>query len=74
MLNATDLSKLDLSTIDIHTMTPEEWDAVKREAARRAHAERVKLMRGLVRGLGSWWQDHKRRRDPVVQAGKKSWS
>jgi hypothetical protein len=74
MLNETHLRKLDLSTIDVRTLTPEEWDAVKREAARRAHAERAKLMRGLVKELRSWWQDHKRRRDPVVRAGKKSWS
>jgi hypothetical protein len=74
MLNATDLSKLDLSTIEVRTLTPEEWDAVKREAARRAHIERAKLMRGLVKGFRSWWQDHKRRRDSVVPAGKKSWS
>jgi len=72
MLNVKHLGRIDLSTIDLRTMTPDEWDAVKREAARRAHAERAKLMRGVVKELRSWWQDHKRWRDPAVQAGKRS--
>jgi hypothetical protein len=49
MLNVKHLGRIDLSTIDLRTMTPDEWDAVKREAARRAHAERAKLMRGVVK-------------------------
>jgi hypothetical protein len=72
MLNVEHLAKIDLSTFDLRTLTPEEWDAVKREATRRAHAERAKLMRGLLKELRSWWQNHARRRDPAVQAGKRS--
>ena len=43
MPNVSNLGKLDLSAIDVRTMTPEEWDAVKQEAARRAHAERAMM-------------------------------
>jgi hypothetical protein len=48
------LSELDLSAIDMRKITREDWEAVRREVIRRAHAERAKLMRDLIRGLGSW--------------------
>jgi hypothetical protein len=66
MLNEK-LSECDLSAIDIRTITPEEWEAVKREVLRRAHAERAKVMRDLIKRLRSWWQGRKHRRDAVVQ-------
>jgi hypothetical protein len=55
---------------NLRTITPEEWEAVKREGARRAHAERAKAMRDLIKLLWSWFQGRKERRDPVVHAGK----
>ena len=67
MTDLQTLSECNLSTIDMRTITPEEWEAVKREALRRAHAERAKAMRYLIKRLWSWWQGRKQRRDPVVQ-------
>lgn len=61
MLNILELSETDLSAIDVRTLTPQGWQAVKREVNRRAHAERVQVMRGLVTWLRSRWQDGVRR-------------
>jgi uncharacterized protein YjiS (DUF1127 family) len=66
------LCKLDLSAIDMRTITSEEWEAVKREVARRAHAERAKLMHDLIKWLRSWWKDREPRRDHVVQTSASS--
>jgi hypothetical protein len=74
MLDLSRLRELNLSEIDIRSITPEEWEAVQREAVRRAHAERAKLVRDLIKQLRCWWQDRKQRREPVVGAGKTSWS
>ena len=61
MLNILELGATDLSAIDVRTLTPEEWQALKQEVNRRAHAERVQVMRGLVTWLRSRWQDGPRR-------------
>jgi hypothetical protein len=68
MLNVSKLGELDLSTIDLRSLTPEEAEAVRREAYRRARAERDTAMRELVGCLRSWWQSRKLRRDRVVQS------
>jgi hypothetical protein len=56
MLDNQNLGERDLSTIDIRTIGPEEWQAVKREVARRAHAERAQTMRILIGWLPIFWQ------------------
>ena len=56
MLNVSKLGELDLSTIDLGVITPEEREAVIREAIRRGRAERNKVMRDLFRRLRSWWR------------------
>jgi hypothetical protein len=48
MLNLANLSERDLSTIDTGTLTPAEWDALKREVVRRAHAGRSRLVLDLI--------------------------
>jgi hypothetical protein len=54
MLNLSKLSELDPSTIDMYRITPEEREAVVREAARRAHAARDNVMRDLIKRLRLW--------------------
>ncbi len=44
---------LDLQAIDIRTLSAEHWDAVMREAARRAHLERSRAFRDLI---GRGWR------------------
>jgi hypothetical protein len=66
-LDISKLGELDLSAIDMRTITPEEREAVMREAARRAHAERAKLVHDLINWLWSWCKGRKPRRDPAVQ-------
>src|SRR5262245_56844358 len=61
------MSEQDLSATDLRTLSPEEWTEVKREAVRRAHAERSRLARALMHRLRCWWQTGRQRRDPVVQ-------
>jgi hypothetical protein len=48
MSKPANLSERDLSQIDLRTLSAEEWDGVKREVNRRAHAERKRVMRAVV--------------------------
>lgn len=45
-----DRFEADLSKVDLKSLTSAEWDALKREVHRRAHAERRRLMRSLCAG------------------------
>ena len=49
------LCENDLSKIDIRALTPAEWEALKREVVRRAHAERARSIRAFVRWLRFRW-------------------
>jgi hypothetical protein len=68
MLNVWKLGELDFSTIDMRSLTPEEREAVRGEAYRRARAERNKAMRELVGCLRSWWQSRKLERSGLSKA------
>lgn len=59
MLDMHRLRECDLSTIDVRSLSPEEWDAVKREVVRRAHAERASMLRHVIARLHAWWRPHK---------------
>ncbi len=54
--------RIDLDGIDIRTVPPEQWDAILRQAARRAHVERSKACRNLAgrawRGAWAWVRRH----------------
>jgi hypothetical protein len=67
MLNIENLSECDLSTIDVRGITPKEWEAVKGEVVRRAHAERAKVLRQLAKRLRCWWGIRKERRGRPAQ-------
>jgi hypothetical protein len=67
------LRERDLSTIDLRTITLDDWEDLKREVARRAHAERTAATRELVRRLSCWWQARQQRRDQAVHTCE-SWS
>jgi hypothetical protein len=54
--NGPPFGTLDVLAVDIHTISPAQWETIKREIARRAHAERAKVMRDLARRLRFWWQ------------------
>jgi hypothetical protein len=69
MLNASTLSELDLSTINMRTITSEEREAVIPEVIRRAHAERAKLVQGLMKRL---WPCLSRRRFSDLKSGAPS--
>jgi hypothetical protein len=56
MLDVSNLGKVDLSAIDTREITSDEWEAVKREAIRRAHAERARVVRDLAKRLWCGWQ------------------
>jgi len=61
--------KCDFSRIDFRTtITLGQWEAVKREAHRRAHAERARFVRDLINRLGSWWW--RRRNQPRDLVGQ----
>jgi hypothetical protein len=51
-----DPAELDLLAVDTRTISLAQWEAIKREAVRRAHAERAKFVRDLARRLRFWWQ------------------
>ena len=54
MLDDHNHRETDLSTIDVCALTPAEWEALKREVVRRAHAERGRAMRAFAKWLFRW--------------------
>lgn len=49
---------LDFQALDTRTLSAEHWDAVMREATRRAHLERSRVFHALMsqtrRGVSRW--------------------
>jgi hypothetical protein len=52
-------AELELHSIDPRTLTPGQWDAVKRLATERAHAERTRTLRAVFRAVGRWFRRRK---------------
>jgi hypothetical protein len=50
------LSSQDLSSTDLRSLTPAEWDALKREVQRRAHAGRADVLRAAAGAIRAWWR------------------
>jgi len=46
----------DLTIPDYRTLTHEQWEDLKRQVARRARAERAKVVRHIFTALASWRQ------------------
>lgn len=69
MPNAAKLSQKDLSTIDLRTVTPEDWEAIKHEVNRRAHAERARVIKAVVAWLCSLWAHSTRNHAAPAQRG-----
>jgi len=44
----------DLTIPDYRTLGPDQWALLKRQVARRAHAERAKVVRDIFAALVSW--------------------
>jgi hypothetical protein len=66
----TPLRECDLSKIDLRTITLGQWEAVKREAHRRAHEERAKFVRDLANRLRSLWGRRNQPRDLISQLAR----
>jgi len=47
---------IELHEIDPRTLTPAQWDAVKRIATERAHAERAETFRHAFRAIRAWFR------------------
>jgi hypothetical protein len=45
---------MDLSRIDLTTLPPEQWEPLKAEVRRRAHAERAQMLRAVFARLRGW--------------------
>ena len=48
--------EIDLQNLDYRTLTHEQWELLKRQVIRRAHAERAKVVRRIFAALVSWRQ------------------
>jgi hypothetical protein len=48
MLDRKTLATLDLIRIDARSLSPEDWQELKREVARRGQAERVAVARHML--------------------------
>jgi hypothetical protein len=46
--------EIDLTNLDYRALTPEQWELVKRQAVRRAQAERAQMINEMVRRLIFW--------------------
>src|SRR4051794_22649770 len=68
MLDDHNLCELDLSTIDTRALTPAEWEALKSEVVRRAHAERTRATRAFVRWLRFRWTRTRLESDPAERS------
>lgn len=60
---------IDLNAIDIRTLPPEQWDAVLRQATRRAHLERSMACRDLA---GRAWRGTLDRARRILSAGSQA--
>lgn len=54
MLDRKTLATLDLVRINARSLSPADWQALKREVARRGQAERVAVSRRMVGRLLAW--------------------
>jgi len=55
----------DQTIPDYRTLTPDQWALLKRQVARRAHAERAKVVRDIFAALVSWRRNLADRRSPT---------
>jgi hypothetical protein len=46
--NMSDFHEMDLSSVDLGTLAPDQWDLLKREVNRRAHAARAAFFREML--------------------------
>jgi len=52
--NLQEPNEPNLTIPDYRTLGPDQWALLKRQVARRAHAERAKVVRDIFAALVSW--------------------